>query len=164
MFRKILQWMLYLTSLSLFIWYVFFKPTDFSFKNVYVFKNPIKTHEIVTIDTTLNTETKKPVGDSLVLIDTIKQDKEVQKDSINNEKTIIDTSKPYLVLVGSFGELSNAKKMLKRVEKLGLSGTIKKIGRLHRVIIASSSSKKFAIDVKNRHNKTFGETPYVLKQ
>jgi hypothetical protein len=54
--------------------------------------------------------------------------------------------------------------MLKRVEKLGLSGTIKKMGRLHRVIIASSSSKKFAIDVKNRHNKTFGETPYVLKQ
>jgi cell division septation protein DedD len=118
----------------------------------------------VTNDTTLNAETKKSVGDSLVLIDTIKQDKEVQKDSINNEKTIIDTSKPYLVLVGSFGELSNAKKMLKRVEKLGLSGTIKKIGRLHRVIIASSSSKKFVIDVKNRHNKTFGETPYVLKQ
>lgn len=156
--------MLYLTSLSLFVWYVFFKPFDFSFKSVYVFKRPIKAPEIITIDKSLNASSNKPIGDSLILIDTTKQDKEVQKDSVNNEKTIIDTSKPYLVLVGSFGELSNAKKMLKRVEKLGLSGTIKKIGRLHRVIIASSSSKKFAIDVKNRHNKTFGETPYVLKQ
>lgn len=164
MLRKTIQWTLYLTSLSLFIWYVFFKPTDFSFKSVYVFKKLVKTHEIVTIDKSLNTDTNKLTGGSLVLIDTIKQDKGVQKDSIKNEKIIIDTSKPYLVLVGSFGELSNAKKMLKRVEKLGLSGTIKKIGRLHRVIIASSSSKRFAIDIKNRHNKTFSETPYVLEQ
>ena len=156
--------MLYLTSLSLFVWYVFFKPQNFSVENVYVFKKPKRAYEIVTIDTTLNADTNKPTGDSLILVDNTKQDKEVQKNSINNEKTIIDTSKPYLVLVGSFGEPSNAKKMLKKVEKLGLSGTIKKIGRLHRVIIASSSSKKFAIDVKSRHNKTFGETPYVLEQ
>lgn len=156
--------MLYLTSLSLFIWCVFFKPQNFSVENIYVFKKPIKTHEIVNIDTILNADTNKPVGDSLILVDNTKQEEEPQKISINKEKTIIDTSKPYLVLVGSFGELSNAKKMLKKVEALYLPGTIKKIGRLHRVIIASSSSKGLAIDIKNRHNKTFGETPYVLEQ
>ena len=76
----------------------------------------------------------------------------------------INTNNTYLVLVGSFGQLPNAQKMLRQVEAAGLNGVVKKIGRLHRVIIASSMNEQNAVAVKNQHEKTFGEVPYVLKQ
>ena len=174
MFRKTLLWLLYVTSLCLFVWFVFFKPTDFSIQNIYAENKPSINQETVKIDIPKTAETNLSNDDSVALVDTPQGEIKPQKDSLKTKKIIIEkvadeqteinTNEPYLVLVGSFGKLSNANRMLKRVEKLGLPGTLKKIGRLHRVIIASSSSKKSATGIKNRHNKTFDETPYVLEQ
>ena len=101
----------------------------------------------------------------LFLLDTMKDViLPARNDDTQIEKEEISTNKPYLVLVGSFGKLTNAQKMLKRVERKGLNGIIKKIGNLHRVIIASSLNEQDAIDVKNQNKKTFEEVPYVLKQ
>ena len=52
----------------------------------------------------------------------------------------------------------------KIVEKNGIRAVIKKIGKLHRVIIASSNTEQEANVVKETYKKTFGETPYVLLQ
>ena len=174
MFRKTLLWLLYVTSLCLFVWFVFFKPTDFSIQNIYAENKPSINQETVKIDIPKTAETNLSNDDSVALVDTPQGEIKPQKDSLKTKKIIIErvadeqteinTNQPYLVLVGSFGKLSNANRMLKRLEKLGLPGTLKKIGRLHRVIIASSSSKKSATEIKNRHNKTFDETPYVLEQ
>lgn len=160
--------------MCLFVWFSFFKPTNFSIQNIYAENKPSINQETVKIDIPKTAETNLSNDDSVALVDTPQAEIKPQKDSLKTEKIIIEkvadeqteikTNEPYLVLVGSFGKLSNANRMLKRLEKLGLPGTIKKIGRLHRVIIASSSSKKSATEIKTRHNKTFVETPYVLEQ
>ena len=174
MFRKKFLWLLYVTSLCLFVWWGFFKPTDFSVKNIYTDNRPGTNQETVKINIPKTDETYLSNNDSVALVDTPQAEIKPQKYSLKTEKIIIEkvadeqteinTNESYLVLVGSFGKLSNANRMLNKVEKLGLPGTVKKIGRLHRVIIASSSNKKSATEIKNRHNKTFDEKPYVLEQ
>ena len=174
MFRKKLLWLLYVTSLCLFVWGVFFKPSDFSIKNIYTDNRPSINQETVKVNIPKTTETYLSNDDSVGLVDTPQAEIKSQKYSLKTKKIIIEkvadeqteinTNESYLVLVGSFGKLSNANRMLNKVEKLGLPGTVKKIGRLHRVIIASSSNKKSATEIKNRHNKMFDEKPYVLGQ
>lgn len=103
---------------------------------------------------------KTKIDSTLLFVQQEEQDDNPSKVS----EIAINTNNSYLVLVGSFGQLPNAQKMLRQVEAAGLNGVVKKIGRLHRVIIAASMTEKDAFAVKNRHKKTFGEVPYVLKQ
>ena len=119
---------------------------------------------ITSIDTLAIVNKKEPEKKKIDSTVRVLEQLEKEGNPTKIEKEEISTNKPYLVLVGSFGKLTNAQKMLKRVERKGLNGIIKKIGSLHRVIIASSLSEQDAIAVKNQHKKTFGEVPYVLKQ
>lgn len=80
------------------------------------------------------------------------------------EKSVIRLNDSYLVLIGSFGKLSNAQKMVKRAETKNIPAKIKKIGRLHRVIIFSSNSEKEAKFTEQIHQNTFSEKPFVLAQ
>ena len=149
--------------MSLFVWFIFFKPRNFELQ--YLFDTAkTKSENIARVDTLTKLIKKVPKKikiDSTLLV--AQQEEQDDNPSKVSEITI-NTNNYYLVLVGSFGQLTNAQKMLRKVEIAGLNGVVKKIGRLHRVIIASSMKEKDAIIVKNRHEKTFGEVPYVLKQ
>ena len=163
MILKIFHWLLYLISLSLFVWFVFFKPRNFELQNLFDTAKT-KSENIARVDTLTKLIKKVPKKikiDSTLLV--AKQEEQDDNPSKVSE-IAINTNNSYLVLVGSFGQLTNAQKMLRKVEIAGLNGVVKKIGRLHRVIIASSMKEKDAIIVKNRHEKTFGEVPYVLRQ
>lgn len=150
--------------MSLFVWFVFFKPSNFELQ--YLFDTPKTKSEknIARADTLtrpIKEIPKKIKIDSTLLV---VQPKGLDNNPSEDLDITINTNNTYLVLVGSFGQLPNAKKMLGKVEMAGLNGVVKKIGRLHRVIIASSMNEQNAVAVKNRHEKTFGEVPYVLKQ
>ena len=119
---------------------------------------------ITSIDTLARVNKKEPEKKKIDSTVRVLEQLEKEGNPTKIEKEEISTNKPYLVIVGSFGKLTNAQKMLKRVERKGLNGNIKKIGNLHRVIIASSLNEQDAIDVKNQNKKTFEEVPYVLKQ
>lgn len=80
------------------------------------------------------------------------------------EESVIRLNDSYLVLIGSFGKLSNAQKMVKRAEAKNIPAKIKKIGRLHRVIIFSSNSEKEAKFTEQIYQNTFSEKPFVLAQ
>jgi len=161
---KIFQWLLYLTSLGLFIWFIFFKPSNFELQHLFDFEKTKHEKNIACEDTLIKPVKKVPekikIDSTLLVI----QPKDLDNNPSEDLDVTINTNNTYLVLVGSFGQLPNAQKMLRQVEAAGLNGVVKKIGRLHRVIIAASMTEKDAVAVKNRHKKTFGEVPYVLKQ
>lgn len=182
---KFIKWLLYFLSLGAFIWFVYFKPIDFNFKTLWDKENITAVNaasgeadtaqqqiaqniDQVKIQDAKNPSVVKKIDDKIIDSPAkVEDNTEIENNEIPEKiqpSESINLQDSYLVLVGSFGKHSNAKRMLKIVEKNGIRAVIKKIGKLHRVIIASSNTEQEANVVKETYKKTFGETPYVLLQ
>jgi nanoRNase/pAp phosphatase (c-di-AMP/oligoRNAs hydrolase) len=76
--------------LCLFLWFVFFKPTDFSIQNIYAENKPSINQETVKIDIPKTAETNLSNDDSVALVDTPQGEIKPQKDSLKTKKIIIE--------------------------------------------------------------------------
>ena len=153
-------------ALGVFIWFVFFKPLTFNIDDVF-FANSTGMPTNNSIDS-LDINIIKPTEESeqILVIDTlpVSIDSALAIVEEPEKESMVRLNDTYLVLIGSFGKLSNAQKMVKRAEAKNIPAKIKKIGRLHRVIIFSSNSEKEAKLNEQIHQNTFNEKPFVLVQ
>lgn len=78
--------------------------------------------------------------------------------------SIIDLDKKFYVIVGSFGQIANAERMLKRVKDSGKQGVIAKINGLHRVITATTDSNLDARNLRDYFTTIYKETAFVMER
>ncbi|MGB0850343.1 MAG: SPOR domain-containing protein [Bacteroidia bacterium] len=167
-----MKWFLYISALGAFIWYVFLRDIDSKASQTSaenqeeVLENQLSEPEEVEEeyvtekqkafieDTTSETITEEVISEEVPeAVETTTEEKPLENAAIN-------LSDKYLVVVGSFGNKSNADRMLKKVQDQGFDGVITKINGLHRVVVSSSNSEEDA----ERTNKEFPEAGFVLAQ
>lgn len=181
---KVLQWVLYFILLGAFVWFVFFRDVVLFAKSdspeSMVSEEPLSEEMESSDDHYLDDEAA--FVDEASQPDTFTDVERELSNSDNNEFEVvenqtpqavdepsnpvgsIDLNKKYLVIVGSFGKLSNAERMLKRVEKSGNQAVITKINGLNRVVAAATDDNGTANRKRDEFTALFKERAFVLEQ
>ena len=164
-----LKWFGYLALCAVFIWFVF-RPlhmggatdTIATDSNTVVQDNDPRT----TIEDT----------DDLDQTDNFDETSE-DSDSENNEPSNttdidegiisnngINLNNKYLIVVGSFGKLSNANRMLAKVKSNGQDAQLTKIRNLHRVVAASTDTEADAKNLRSHFTHIYKVQCFILEQ
>lgn len=166
------KWFLYISALGAFIWYVFLRDLDSDISQP-VSENQEEVSEDLTTeseqleeeyviadqDTFQNDTATETVAEEVIA----EEDTEFVESTSDEQPTAgesINLNDKFLVVVGSFGNKSNADRMLKKVQDQGFEAVITKINGLHRVVVSSSNNE---VDAE-RTNKEFPEAGFVLAQ
>lgn len=181
---KVLQWVLYFFLLGAFVWFVFFRDVTLFAKS----DNPESMVSEEPFSEEMESGDYDYLDDEAAFVDEASQPDtftDVERElsnSDNNEFEVvenqtpqpvdepsnlggsIDLDKKYLVIVGSFGKLSNAERMLKRVEKSGNQAVITKINGLNRVVAAATNDNDAANRKRDEFTALFKERAFVLEQ
>lgn len=181
---KVLQWILYFVLLGAFVWFVFFRDvlsfasSDSSAPNAteesvndestsnedtYLDDEATFVDETVEPDIFTDTEFETPIDEESEVVVDEPMNLQPENETSNTEGTI-DLSKKYLVIVGSFGKLSNAERMLKRVENSGNKAVITKINGLNRVVAAATNNSTIADQKRDEFTALFKERAFILEQ
>ena len=171
---KFLKWFGYISLLLLFVWFVFLRGISF---------NSEKKEDTASVTENMEeVENNDFVDDEASFIDESNEeayqeeamDEELTEEDVQEQEVIeevspistggIDLSKKYLIVVGSFGNRSNADRMLKRVKDSGKDGVIEKIRGLNRVITASSDDQNDAQNLRDHFTHIYKETAFILER
>ncbi len=154
---NILKWLGYFILLGLFIWFVFFRNYSFNQASKQTIDQEIENLE--------NNDIDEPIlGDDTSFVDEVDNaEEEFSENDNNSESTNICLNKKYLIVVGSFGNIKNAERLLNRVKMNGNNGTIKNINGLNRVITASTNDEGDAKNLKEHFTNIFKERAFILE-
>jgi cell division septation protein DedD len=182
---KVLQWILYFVLLGAFVWFVFFRDsnlfalsqkdepitgeetvsnqseTEGDLDAVYEEEEYAEPEQEEFLEPELNETT---VEENETIVEEALTSDPLENSTNTKSSSIIDLNKKYLIIVGSFGQKSNAEKMLRRVKNSGKQGLIKQINGLHRVITASTDSQSDAKDLRAHFTHMYKEQAFILEQ
>ena len=173
---KFLKWFGYISLLLLFIWFVFLRGISFNSEkkedtaSVTENMEEVENNDFVDDEASFIDESneeayqEEAMDEELTEVEEDVQEQEVIEEVSPISTGGIDLSKKYLIVVGSFGNRSNADRMLKRVKDSGKDGVIEKIRGLNRVITASSDDQNDAQNLRDHFTHIYKETAFILER
>ncbi len=173
---KFLKWFGYISLLLLFVWFVFLRGISFNSEkkedtaSVTENMEEVENNDFVDDEASFIDESneeayqEEAMDEELTEVEEDVQEQEVIEEVSPISTGGIDLSKKYLIVVGSFGNRSNADRMLKRVKDSGKDGVIEKIRGLNRVITASSDDQNDAQNLRDHFTHIYKETAFILER
>ncbi len=184
-----LKWLAYFVAVFAFIWFVFFRPvgdkmTTTSETTRDTSPKPEEKNseiedfadlEIYDSDTVIIIDSQTNIAENEGELESdaydIQQTPILEETTTTNETPIdvvssnrVNLDENYLIVVGSFKVMNNAKNLLKTFEEMDFGGKITKINGLHRVVIASSNNEVVARQTLKEFTKNYQKPAFVLKQ
>ena len=162
--------------LLLFVWFVFLRGISFNSEkkedtaSVTENMEEVENNDFVDDEASFIDESneeayqEEAMDEELTEVEEDVQEQEVIEEVSPISTGGIDLSKKYLIVVGSFGNRSNADRMLKRVKDSGKDGVIEKIRGLNRVITASSDDQNDAQNLRDHFTHIYKETAFILER
>jgi hypothetical protein len=170
-----MKWLGYLALCAAFIWFVFFRPFNTNSAEL-VNSDNTQTEDINdessfvedVIDVTDNSDynisddTYDNSSDTVANTDVIDNSATDNSSSISDGSINLDSK--FLIVVGSFGNKSNADRMLNRVKSDGKDGKMILIRGLHRIVTASTNDRTDARNLRQHFTHIYKEQAFILKQ
>ncbi|PCJ65956.1 MAG: hypothetical protein COA58_07710 [Bacteroidetes bacterium] len=184
-----LKWFGYIILCAAFIWFVFFKPFNYNtdsagdnndtneievedsnstdlVEDTYTYSDNFEDGDSISDYSDIDDESTDNFNDVVSDDDNITDNIDVSTPEENNTSSggSINLESKYLIVVGSFGNKSNADRMLLRVNNDQNYGRIVLIRGLHRVVTASTDDQTDAINLRNHFTHVYKEQAFILKQ
>lgn len=157
------KWILYGLAFIGFLWFVFIRNTplsDFPKDS----KGNIVIGEYSDSAEGNNEEFVDDEGSFVDETDQIEPNLEEELENTEEETSdVLDENKAFLIVVGSFGDKTNADKMLEKVMNDGHNGKIIYKDPLYRVIAASTDDLSDAKQLQDHFTHAYGVKAFVLK-
>lgn len=155
-----IKWIIYILALIGFLWFVFIRNSSLSdFPRDEDGNIKIGSYS----DSAFTEPETPPIDDEAAFVD---DEPIASVDTFTgavDENELLDESKKFLIVVGSFGDKANAEKMLQKVFDDGHQGKIIYKEPLYRVIAAATDDLNDAKQLQNHFTHAYGVKAFVLK-
>jgi cell division protein FtsN len=155
-----IKWIIYILALLGFLWFVFIRNSpmsDFPRDD----QGNIRIGEYS--DSSEYEDTDDPIDDESAFVEE-EPIASIDTTPVNSDQEeLLDANKRFLIVVGSFGDRSNAEKMLEKVLDDGHDGKIIFKEPLYRVIAAATDDLNDAKQLQDHFTHAYGVKAFVLK-